>query len=157
MATTLGEILEAKGDADYAQGGYGGAIPDSAISNAAANEYLQHNADLTYQAHRYLAEQHDQNMRETLKGLNDVDFKDLLPQDSASLMPEYTGVLQDTANNFGVIRNPLSNPQQYAALKANESNFRQKLSQVPLAEKELPDRIRETMWEPVYPKLQLLK
>lgn len=129
MATTLSEILQAKGDADYAQGGEGGAITKPDYTSAAANEYLQHAADLTFNAHRYLAEQHDQNMRETLKGLNDVDFKDLLPQDSQGLMGEYTGVIQDTANNFGVIRNPLSNPQQYAAMKAKESGFRQKLSQ----------------------------
>lgn len=129
MATTLGEILSAKGDADYADGGFGGAINPELYSTAAANQYLQHAADLTYQAHRYLADQHDRNMQETLKGLNDVDFKNLLPQDSHALMGQYTGVLQDTANNFGVIRNPLSNPSQYAALKSNESGFRQKLSQ----------------------------
>lgn len=129
MATTLGEILQAKGDADYAQGGEGGAISPELYSSAAANEYLQHAADLTYNAHRYLAEQHDRNMQEELKGLNGMDFKDLLPQDQAALMPEYGGVTQDIANNFGVIRNPLSNPQQYAALKNSESAVRQKISQ----------------------------
>lgn len=129
MATTLGEILQAKGDADYADGGLGGNIAPELYSSAAANQYLQHAADLTYNAHRYLAEQHDQNMRETLKNLNDVDFKNLLPQDSQDLMNQYTGVLQNTANNFGVVRNPLSNPTAYANLKVGESSFRQKLSQ----------------------------
>lgn len=129
MATTLSEILQAKGDADYSQGGEGGAITQPDYTSAVANQYLQHAADLTYNAHRYLAEQHDRNMQEELKGLNDVDFKDLLPQDSQALMPEYNGSLKDIANNFGVIRNPLSNPQQYAALKGRESGLRQKLSQ----------------------------
>lgn len=126
---SLGEILQAKGDADYANGGEGGVISPDLYSSAAANEYLQHAADLTYNAHRYLAEQHDRNMQNELQGLNNVDFKDLLPQDQASLMPEYGGVAQQIAQNFGAIRNPLGNPDAWANLKNSESSIRQKLAQ----------------------------
>lgn len=129
MAVTLGEILQSRGDADYAQGGYGGAVPEADYNTAAANQYFQHAADLQYNANRYLAEQHDRNLQDALKNVNGIDFNNLLPQDREALMPEYADVLKNTKDNFSVLKNPLSNPDAWAKLRQGESNLRSKLSQ----------------------------
>lgn len=125
----LSEILQAKGDADYAGGGIGGDISPDLYNSGVANEYLQHTADLTNAAHRYLAEIHDRNMQDAIKNVNDIDLKNLMPQDRDALLQQYGDHLKDLASNFSTVRNPLSNPDQWATLQANESNVRNKLSQ----------------------------
>lgn len=127
MAIPLSEILSARGDADYAQGGYGAST--EALNNAATQSYLQHYTDQQVAANRYLMAQHDENLKNTLNNLDNVDFKGLLPSDNAALMQQYGDVLKNTTSNFSTVRNPLSNPQQYAALKLGEANFRRNLSQ----------------------------
>jgi len=127
MAISLGEILSAKGDADYAQGGYGGGEP--VFNNALTQSYLQQLGDIQARANQYLLEQHDANLKSALANLDNVDTKGVLPTDNDALMQQYSGVLQNAAGNFGVLRNPMSNPQEYARLKTAESGFRRNLSQ----------------------------
>jgi hypothetical protein len=124
---SLAEILSARGDADYAQGGYGGADP--VLNTAATVGYLQHAADMQAEANRYILKQHDDNLKAALDSYGAIDTKGILGTDQAALMGQYASVGKDLANNFSVIRNPLSNPQQAIKLKQGEGVFRQNLAQ----------------------------
>lgn len=124
---TLAEILSARGDADYAQGGYGGADP--VFNSAVTVGYVQHAADMQAAANRYVLEQHDENLKNALDSYGKIDTKGVLGSDQVALMGQYAGVGKQLASNFGVIRNPLSNPEQAIKLKMAEGQLRQNLAQ----------------------------
>lgn len=124
---SLAEILSTRGDADYAEGGLGGTTP--VFNSAVTVGYLQHAADMQAQANKYVLQQHDENLKNALSNYQGIDTTGVFGPDKQALMGQYASVGKDIAQNFGVLRNPLSNPAQAIKLEQSEGNFRQTLAQ----------------------------
>lgn len=107
--TPISEITNIQGDPRL-----GASILPLPKSNVA--EYVLEAAKARDNANRYIAQQHEQRLKDVIDQVNKMDYSGALSSDIPAISNRMSGIFGDIANNYDAIINPSANIDKYTQL-----------------------------------------
>jgi hypothetical protein len=125
---TLGEITSIHGDPNL-------GLADAGV---ASNVIAPNNTELAYldaaarrrdAANKFILEQHNANLKNTLDNYNNIDTSGLFSPDYKDITDQYKNLTSKIYDNYDIIQNPNKNPELYSQLMQEEAALRSKIAQ----------------------------
>lgn len=125
---TLGEITSIHGDPNLGLAGTGVASNVIAPNNTEL-AYLDAAARRRDAANKFILEQHNANLKNTLDNYNNIDTSGLFAPDYKDITDQYKNLTSKIYDNYDIIQNPNKNPELYSQLMQEEAGLRSKIAQ----------------------------